>query len=405
MLLQPSPEPEGRNAFDALWLLGRDVPVARQRAVADADMARIRAELADSPVALPSASGDAVSEGRDLRPSGADRDMFCRPREDCLQRVQADPGGYAALVDRNRALLDRVAALSGYDFYRGRLPLDVRVPLPDFTLARFGLTDAAQAYASGDIDGGLARACAGVDTWRRLGARADSLIVRTFGVGLATDGYGALLARMLAQLPGDHPLPPACDAALAPVAEDELAICDAMRSEYAMVAAASDTISDPEVAGPARAMLARLVYDPERSRAMMAENLAPACADTTHASLVADQPLHWPQRVQSRWRLECAANLAGCVLADIATPAYVDYAARVQDAGARLELLRGVASVRGIDDRQGREAALRRFWAATRNQGRELRFVDEGRAVEVREFYTARGEWWQLPLLQSVPVD
>lgn len=403
-LLQPLPEPTGRNAFDALWLLGRDVPVARLRAVADADMARIRAELADSPAAMPSVPGDAVAGERDLRPSDADRGMFCRLREDCLQRVQADAGGYARLVGRNRALLDRVAALSGYDFYRGRQPPDIRAPTPDFTLVQFGLTDAAQAYASGDIDGGLSRACAGLDTWRRLGARSDSLVVRMLGAGLSTDGYGALLARMLAQLPDDHPLPPACNAALAPVAGDELSICDAMRGEYALVAATSDTVSDPEVVGTARAMLARLVYDPERSRALMAENMAPACTDDARASLVADRPLRWPQRVQSRWRLECAANLAGCILADIASPAYVDYVSRVQDAGARLELLRGVVSVRGTGDLQAREAALRRFWTTTGNHGRELRFVDEGRAVEVREFYTARGEWWQLPLPRPQPA-
>ena len=397
-LLQPSPEPAGRNAFDALWLLGRDVPATRQRVVADADMARIRAELADSPAAMPAAPGGAVAGERDLRPSDADRAMFCRLREDCLQRVQADPGGYAALVRRNRVLLDRVAALSAYDFYRGRLPPDMRAPMPDFTLAQFGLTDAAQAYASGDIDGGLSRACAGVDTWRRLGARADSLVVRMLGAGLSTDGYGTLLARMLVQLPAGRPLPPACNAALAPVAGDELSICDAMRGEYAMVAATSDMVSDPEVVGTVRAMLARLVYDPERSRALMAENMAPACTDAARASMVADQPLRWPQRTPSRWRLECAANLAGCVLADIASPAYVDYASRVQDAGARLELLRGVVSVRGAGDPQAKQAALRRFWTATGNHHRELRFVEEGRAVGVREFHTARGEWWQLPL-------
>src|SRR3546814_11600494 len=58
-LLQPSPEPEGRNAFAALWLLGRDVPEARLRQVVDADMQRIRAELARSPDTLP--AGDRKS--------------------------------------------------------------------------------------------------------------------------------------------------------------------------------------------------------------------------------------------------------------------------------------------------------------------------------------------------------
>src|SRR3546814_13089116 len=66
-LLQPSPEPEGRNAFAALWLLGRDVPEARLRQVADADMQRIRAELARSPAPPPAgpAKGIGTATGRE----------------------------------------------------------------------------------------------------------------------------------------------------------------------------------------------------------------------------------------------------------------------------------------------------------------------------------------------------
>src|SRR3546814_10672414 len=82
----------------------------------------------------------------------------------------------------------------------------------------------SQAYASGKVDEGLAGACAGVRTWRTLGTDADSLIVKMLGIGLATDGYGRLLAQMLAELPAGHPLPVACEAALAPVSVGELSI-------------------------------------------------------------------------------------------------------------------------------------------------------------------------------------
>ena len=404
--MQPSPEPAGRNAFDALWLLGHDVPAARLHAIADADMARIRAELANSRDAAPSgADAGAAAGARDLRPSDADLDLFCELREDCLQRVSADPAAYAALTERNRTLLDRIAALSGTDYYRSRLPPDLRVPLPRFELALFGVTDAAQAFVSGDIDGGLARTCKGVATWRRLGASADSLIVRMFGASLATDGYGALLARMLAQLPPDHRLPRACDAALAPVVEEDLSVCEGLRGEYAMVSIASDVVSDPEAVGAARALLARLVYDPERTRALVAGNVAQACTDAGRSSLAKDRPPVQDLRVRSPWRMECVANVAGCILADIASPPYAAYVARALDAGARLELLRGIAAVRGAGDAQAREAALRRYWAGTRTRDRDLRFVDGGTAVEMRVLYTARGQWWRLPLGQPASRD
>lgn len=399
-LLQPSPEPEGRNAFAALWLLGRDVPGARLQQVTEADMRRIHVELARSPDAASTGLDKGVAaQHPDLQPSGADRALFCSLRDDCLQRVRADADGYAALVERHRVLLDRVDALSGYDFYRSQVPLDPRAPLPILSLAHVGTTRAVQAYASGRVDDGLAGACTGVRTWRTLGTNADSLIVKVLGIGLATDGYGRLLAQMLAELPAGHPLPAACEAALAPVSVDELSICEAMRGEYASSAAAIDAIDNPKAAGTMQAALNRLVYDPAKSKALIAGNFAPACSSATRAMLAADQKLDWRREPRPRLRMECIANLAGCILADIASPAYAGYGRRAQDGGARLDLLRGIASLNGVDgDASMREARLRRFWAGTRSSNRELRFVDDGRAVEVRQFDASRGDWWKLPL-------
>src|SRR3546814_6170090 len=78
---------------------------------------------------------------------------------------------------------------------------------------------------------------------------------------------------------------------------------------------------------------------------------------------------------------------------------YAGYGLRAQDGGARLDLLRGIVSLHGVDgDASTREARLRRFWTDTCSRNRELRFVDDGRAVEVRQFDASRGDWWKLPL-------
>src|SRR3546814_9620405 len=90
----------------------------------------------------------------------ADRALFCSPYDDCLQRVRADPDGYVALVARHGVLLDRIAALSGYDFYRSQAPLDPRAPIPMLSLAHLGVTRAAPAYASDKVDDRLAGAWA-----------------------------------------------------------------------------------------------------------------------------------------------------------------------------------------------------------------------------------------------------
>src|SRR3546814_11659608 len=94
------------------------------------------------------------------------------------------------MVARHGLSLARIAALSGYEFYRSQAPLDPRAPIPMLSLAHLGVTRAAQAYASDKVDEGLAGACAGVRTWRTLGTDADSLIVKILGIGLATDEIG-----------------------------------------------------------------------------------------------------------------------------------------------------------------------------------------------------------------------
>src|SRR3546814_8917095 len=115
------------------------------------------------------------------------------------------------------------------------------------------------------------------------------------GIGLATDGYGRLLAQMLAELPAAHPLPVACEAALAPVSVDELSICETMRGEYSSSAAAIDAIDDPKLAGTMQAALNRLVSDPEKTRALIAGNFAPACSSATRAMVAPDKRSEWTQ--------------------------------------------------------------------------------------------------------------
>src|SRR3546814_18071638 len=112
-------------------------------------MQRIRAELARSPDTLPAGPDKgAAAQYRDLQPNDADRALFCSPYDDCLQRVRADPDGYAALVARHGVLLDRIAALSGYDFYRRQAPLDPRAPIPMLSLSPLVVPPSPPAYPS-----------------------------------------------------------------------------------------------------------------------------------------------------------------------------------------------------------------------------------------------------------------
>src|SRR3546814_15833543 len=116
---------------------------------------------------------------------------------------------------------------------------------------------------------------------------------------------------MLAELPAGQPRPVACEAALAPVSVDELSICETMRGEYSSSAAAIDAIDDPKLAGTMQAALNRLVYDPEKARALIAGDFAPACSRAPRAMLAADERPGWPQEPGPRLRMESIANAAG----------------------------------------------------------------------------------------------
>src|SRR3546814_16624863 len=94
-----------------------------------------------------------------------------------------------------------------------------------------------------------------------------------------------------------------------------------------------------------QAALNRLVHDPEKTRALIAVNFAPACSSATRAMLAADERPGWPQEPRPRLRMECIANMAGCILADIAAPAYAGYGLPAPDGGARLDLRRGLVSL------------------------------------------------------------
>jgi hypothetical protein len=402
LMRQQSSLPPGGNAFPALWLLAYDVPESRLQAVAVADLARL-AETRTSRMeghTEPVKSGSTKDEYAVQMPSTDDAGQFCKIRqENCLDKVRSDPAAYEALIERNRALLDRVAGLSRYSHYRSTAENPLDTIMPPFQLAAYGVTQVAWQFARGDIDGALAGACDGVQTWRRLGANADSLMARMVGIAYATDGYARLLADMLAELPASHELPASCSAAFSPPVVADLSICEAMRGEFAL--ADRTTWSDLRNQQASLSWIKRtsnsLAFDIDQSAAMMASVYAGNCTDDAN-TLLLDQPMVRPES-PNLWRLECVANVAGCVLSEIARPAYADYQWRAQDYGARLELMAALLWLREhADPDEPLQAQLTRRWEATRRGDREIRFVEDGAAVELQEFFKRNDGAWQVPL-------
>ncbi|MDR6992027.1 hypothetical protein [Luteimonas sp. 3794] len=391
-LMEASNTFEGRNAFDAIWVLPYDVPEAEITAVADADMQALTEALRapDGPLVFTSAA----KRYPDLTPVNGAVAPCGFGGADCLARVSAAFDDYAALVQANARLIERVEALSAYDHHATRQPADHRAPLPAFTLLGWPITAYAVQFVSGEQVPAVEATCRDLAAWRRVGTHSDTLIMRMLSVSLVTDGYGALLARMLAVMPRDTPLPSSCEAALAPPSAVDASICPAMRGEFAWSMGVSDTLPEMQKHNAWR----WLVLDRDGFRALMAEQMVPPCLDQG-AALAADQQLSAMSVMPPAWRrLECVANISGCILGDIARPAYAGYAWRAQDQNARLQLLATLAWLRDQPDDGTLAERLARSPAALRSPARDITVTADGQSLEIAQYDTRRGETWSLPL-------
>ena len=333
----------GRNGFAALYSLSHQVPEAEQAPVLAEDLRRFI-------LALPGADGStpawtsALQDWPRLGTTAPGDPDWCGLRQTgCLQRVRAAPQLYAGLLERNAAQLDRAAALAEWDHFHSPFPPRFDTPLPAYQPLTRLVTRDAWYFVSGDVEAALAGSCAGVLQGRRLIQSGDSLIGSMIGAALV-NGNATLLADMLAELPGDQRLPVQCGAAFASPLPAAEGVCQAMLAEGRYSTGAMRSQVGAAVAADAAGRKlpqwgARLLFDPERTAARMAPKFAWYCGEQARELIAQDRPLRDPTPPPSPWSLACASNPVGCILADIAAPAYVDYALRLQDADARLRTL------------------------------------------------------------------
>ncbi len=409
-LLERPSAPVGDDAFAALWLLPYDVPMAELESVARADTARLAAQPhlrvapgAWAPEAYRAFTTSAKGRYQNLEPSAQDIELMYKARESgCLARVRSDVQAYTALAERNARLFDRIAALSTYDFIRSPILDRIDVPLPGYVSGGRATTGHAVAFVTGDKSAALEATCRDMTTWRRLGNHSDTLIARMIGIAFSTDANGRLLADMLAELPRDAAIPGTCTKALVPMPPSETLLCNAMRGEFQFSNASIRAMApDPKQGAAAFALQQAtmgLLFDPEKMRASTAVRFAAFCSDDALSRIAADLPPEH-REPDSLARLDCVANAIGCILSDMAGPAYTEYAARAQDQAARIQLLGTLLWLREQPD-DGRSLAqkIASRPASLVSPTRPVEVTDDGSAIRIRQFDTARGDTWQVPL-------
>ncbi|MFZ5637153.1 MAG: hypothetical protein ACOY82_11300 [Pseudomonadota bacterium] len=402
VIREPIPPLQGSNAFPPLWQLPYAIPEAEREAVFAEDVRRMRSgSRADAATAVVAMLGTSVAEGR--YPASTPTEVlgrFCNLGEDCLKKVSADRAGYAELVARYAALLDRADALRSHAGVRQSFGYHYGAPMPAFQYARLPLTRQALLFLSGERDAAMDAACRSVSTWRRLGSDSDSLISRLIGVA-AVDAHGRLFAQMLAETPRDAALPASCVAAFAPPSGLELSICRAVRGEFALTDTVIAAVPDDPALLDAwwSRRMPSLFFDPTMSAADIAEPYAYHCRSDAARAMAEDARVDAPEKERGLLRLECVSNLQGCILGDIATPDFDDYAARVQDSNAQLRLVGLLLKLRGeAGDARPFEARLRDEAAAIGASARAPTLTADGTAVRIRNSSTSRGEFRELPL-------
>jgi len=212
------------------------------------------------------------------------------------------------------------------------------------------------------------------------------------------DGYSRLLATMLGELPVDYPIPSSCTIAFAPPAVADASVCEAMRGEFSVSSLYIRQRTTGGGLADAEPFTKNVFFDPDKALGILASGNAWACADGTSAALQHDIRVDPESRRATLWRLECVANIGGCILADIAFPAYYNYQWKAQDHAARLELMAALLWLRSnATPGQPLQSQLASYWAENRRGDRQIRFEHDGRSVALQQYAQGPDEWWVLP--------
>lgn len=402
-LFERMPAPEGSNAFPALWLLQWDVPAAEQAAIVAEDAERFGAlpPLGDPArgAALAAFRSVAADRHEDLEAALPAGPASCGMREDgCLERVRAERDAHAERLARAARLVDRVEAVFDHDHYRGLLPPALDMPFPKLQLMNLASTRHALQFVDGDVDAALAGACHALGGWRRLAGNSDSLLVAMYAAA-GIDGHARLLADMLAEIPPDHALPGECDRALAPPQAGEFGLCRAMRGEWEFGRTALDVV---DAGGTRWVRFQRsLILDRAATDALAAWSLSWPCGEEAARAVAEDFPVHPPGGDGRSWRFECVANVAGCTLMGFARPAYADYGQRMQDAWARLRVLRVLEWLRArsaAGDPQGARELLEELPDGLRGAARAVEVAPDGGHLRIELFDARQDSHWSIPL-------
>jgi hypothetical protein len=401
-------QPAGRNGFAALWVMPYAVPAAQRESLTAEDVARyvplVLAGAADTE-GKKHAPFVSVAESRYPDP-GVRREgssIYCGWRDDdCLDKVAADQKMYGKELAEDAPLLERVIAVSEYDYVRNLFAPGLDMPIPAYQLLARTMTQSAYLFVSGKVDEALAATCRDASTARMLTRSGDNLIGSMIGAAMLR-GSAYLFTDMLSRLPAEYPLPNGCLSAFVAPGIEELSVCEPMRGEFVFGSSGfRASMRREENESWVGAVQLALTYNEEKTIAQSAANLARSCSRDTLALVQKDEPVRLglsPGNDYRLWSLQCVDNAMGCILNQIAAPAYSDYQLRLQDSGARLRLVGALLWLRAnAGDARPVAEKLKAMPHEFGSESRKARLTDDGKFLVVDMFDQRADKTWQVRL-------
>ena len=327
--------------------------------------------------------------------------LACPPRDSvsgCLAAVRDNLPAYRASVQQAAQLLANADALAQYDNFDYVINDLTRDALPRFAPLVQQHTAAAVDWAENRHEAALARVCRNIHTGRVLLRSHNGLIDTMVGNAIVARNT-ALAAEMLAEQPewATH-LPDNCAAAFAPFARGEPNLCAAIQGEFRYFDdmmrnwLASDTQGADEDTANAKAFvrnpIARsLLFSPEHTRRLHAQNLAQYCTAESQAAVAQDrQPENAPSAPSHpALRPACWGNWIGCVLLDNDTADYNVYSERLLDTAMQQRAFQAALALYALPPAQ-RRAALPQILAQHSSPARKLSYHETTRQITFERY-------------------
>lgn len=353
---------EGKDGFAALYAIGRDVPKEDQEIVLLRDAAAFHASVAQKEKKW----ARALSQYPEITPDQRDA-AWCtfKDGQSCLAEVRQDPERFTRLIESKADILEQVKALAEFDHFKSPFGTNINYPVPNYTPLLWLTTQSATLFVQGQTEQGLAGACQGIKTGRTLMEGGDILIGSMVGADLAVKN-SALLTDMMAELPPERPLPIECqDVFTSPVSASDM-VCRGLMSEgkFAIGSYFDGSMKDAAISDEVDHF-----FDEKRTAARVAYKFNQYCAQGDAQMASTQFAAVKPLPILSA---DCATNYVGCILADTGSPHYENYANKILDAAAVLNITQQLMKSRESGDSHSDQQPN----ALTAPGGRELVIAD-----------------------------